>query len=118
EFTRKLLPTLRHTPLGLVTLDPIDNDEATIRVNTGIADLAAKELTEKGAIKGTPNPNLAYILAETAIVNTHASVIGLVLDDSVIKTLDQRILHEVVVNRSLAKFHIYNQMDILKVLSM
>jgi hypothetical protein len=112
-FTQGLLPGLRNSPLGLVTLDPVANDPEKIRVNTGLAHLAALNIQERGAIGALPI-NLAYILAETAVVNTEAAIYCLALSDEVVGEINQRLLQEIWVARGLAKYYILSRTDLLK----
>lgn len=113
EFTRTLLPNLRNSPVGLITLDPLNNDPEKIRVNTGIAHLAAEVIMERGALKNLPS-NVAYILAETAVVNTHSPVFCLLLDESVLKQIDVRLLREIWAARELAPFPIVDRKTLLQ----
>ena len=112
-FTQQLLPTLRSSPVDLITLDPVNNDQEKIRVNTGLAHLAALDIQEQGAIKTLPI-DFAYILAETAVINTESPIYCLVLDDEVVKQIDQRKLQEIWVARGLAKYHILGKSALLK----
>lgn len=116
DFTRRTLPSLRHSAVGLVTLDPVDNDPTNIRVMTGLAQLAAEEILNRGAIKDH-HINLAYVLAEAAIVNTAAPIYCLVMEDTIIRSIDQKILAEIWVERHFAKYPILSRIAMLKHLS-
>jgi hypothetical protein len=71
---------------------------------------------ERGAIKDYPI-NLAYILAEVAVINTHYPVYCLVLDDVTIRQIDRRILLETWADRGLAPFSILSRTDLLRKLA-